>query len=158
MSRTHIALTFGAVALFVSGVGVGQKTGTSKFAKYRQPAYISIMDWKLLQARVESIAAGIPMNDGVGTADFYFDPDTNKVGAVVLVSASELEAEPAGKVRELLKASAEVFQAMARQNLPELGNQDFEIEFKAFGDKSKLGAGKGAYTYAEYTNGQLIMH
>jgi len=157
MRRKHIFLTLGAVGLFVSGVSVGQKAGTSKFRKYRQPAYISIMDWTLLQARVQSIAANLPMDDGIATPTFYFDPATDKVGAVVQVSASELEAEPAGKGREHLQESAEMARGIAHYYLPELANQDFEIEFRAFGDKAKE-AGKGYYTYAEYKNGRLIMH
>jgi hypothetical protein len=157
MRRTHIVLTLGAVGLFVGGVGVGQKAGASKFAKYQQPAYISLMDWTLLQARVQIIAGNLYMEDGIGYPDFYFDPHTNKVRALVIVSASTLEGEPAGKVRENLQESAEWAQATAHHYLPELAAQDLEIEFRALDGKAKE-AGKGYYTYAEYKNGQLIIH
>ena len=38
-----------------------------------------------------------------------------------------------------------------------LSNRDFVMEFRAFGDKVKE-AGKGYYLYAEYKDGELVMH
>ena len=74
-----------------------------------------------------------------------------------MVSAKQLEAEPAGQVRERLQDSAIFAQGLVHYYVQNLSAHDFVMEFRAFGDKAKE-KGKGYYMYAEYKNGELVMH
>jgi hypothetical protein len=74
-----------------------------------------------------------------------------------MVSAKQLEAEPAGEVRHQLHESAITAQGTVHFYVQNLSNRDFVMEFRAFGDKVKE-AGKGYYLYAEYKDGELVMH
>ncbi|MGA2631352.1 MAG: hypothetical protein ABSG54_14230 [Terriglobia bacterium] len=152
MRGPHVALAFGAVVLFVCGMAVGQRARPSKFAKYQEPASISGMDWLLLQAKVDQIKELFPLRTGISPPEFGFRPDGNKVVAISLVDAKRLQAEPAGEATASLKTSAMGAQAAVLYYVPELADKDFEMYFKTCCDKA------GFYTYAEYKNGQLVMH
>ena len=157
MHLPRIGLALGGFLLFLCGIAVGQKARPSKLTYYQQPASISKMDWLLLQAEVTSLKILLPYDNGIAPPSFSFDPDTNKVVAVAMVSAKQLEAEPAGEVRHQLQESAITAQGTVHFYVQNLSNRDFVMEFRAFGDKVKE-AGKGYYLYAEYKDGELVMH
>ena len=161
LRRPHGILALGAVVLFVSGAAVGQKARTSKFGKYRQAAYISNMDWLLMQAQVDVIREMVPTGTGIDAPSIYFDSKTDKVGAIALVDGKYLESQSAKSVRDNLEMSAARAWASVQHFIPDVAREDLEIEFRAFnfGDKSKRNEpGKDYYIFAGYKNRELIMH
>ena len=55
MRRSYVAVAVVIFVVFLSGVAVGQKTQTSKFAQFRVPANVSVLDWMLLQADIVAL-------------------------------------------------------------------------------------------------------
>jgi hypothetical protein len=158
--RPRFVLTLGACVLLAAGVVVGQRVRPSKFAKYQEPAFISRMDWLLMQAKVENISANWPMGN-ITLPNIYFDSRTNKVVAIALVNAERLGSETADSLRHDLEMSAIMAEGPVHELIPELTQQDFEMEFRALDLANKTGRnepGKDYYIFAEHKNGELILH
>jgi hypothetical protein len=155
MRRPRFILTLAACLLFVGGAAVGQKPRTSKFAKYHEPASISRMDWLLMQARLMTIS------DKMALPNLYFDSRTNRFVAIALVDGERLRRETADSLSHDLRMSAVTSGGPILSLIPEAAQQDFEMEFRALDFGNKAGRnepGKDYYIFAEYKNGELILH
>ena len=152
MRRSYIALSVAIIVVFLSGVAVGQRTQASKFTKYRVPANVSTLDWMLLQADIVQLRekAGYA-EDGIAPPRFFFDPKADKITALVTVDGNFLGRAPSASVREKLSRKAEGILLNLRISIPELSQQNFEVEFKNL-------TGGAPVDFGEYKDGNLVIH
>jgi hypothetical protein len=80
-----VVVIAGAV-LFASGIAVGQRAGTSKFAKYLRPSVRTEMDWITLDANVDAIRDSLPQSEGLSVPFTYFNAKENRPEAFVMIS------------------------------------------------------------------------
>jgi hypothetical protein len=157
MRRSRVVLAVAAILLFLCGVAVGQRAALSKFAKYQEPAFISRMDWLLMQARVDEIQGEVPAAANFSLRSIYFDSRTNKVRATALcLDEKRLELETVSSVRKDVEGLATFTEANIKPWIPELAQQDFEMEFDVLGGSKEKG--KPYYVFADYRNGEVIVH
>jgi hypothetical protein len=160
MRRPRFILSLGACVLFVAGVAVGQKARESKFNDYWEPRRISSMDWLLLQAQVDAVGQMVEEN-GIQAPNLYYDFRANKILAIALVDGKYLETQSAKSARDALHMRAAGAMASVSRYITNVTAEDFEMEFRAFDidNKAKRNEpGKIYYIFAEYKNGELILH
>ncbi len=153
MRRSYIGLAVVVLVVFLSGVAVGQKARTSKLAKYLAPVNVSQLEWMLLQADIVALRDYAGYSEGgIAPARFFFNPKADTVTAFVTVDGNFLNKEPSASVREKLSKRATTILFDLRISIPELSEQNFEVEFK------NLVGGGAPVDFAEYKNGKLILH
>jgi len=151
MRRSYIAVAV-IFVVFLSGVAVGQKTHASQFAKYHAPVNVSGLEWMLLQADIVALRDSVGYGEnGLAPARFFFHPETDKITAFIPVDGNYLGKESSASVREKLSKRAASILIDLRISIPELSEQNFEVEFKNL-------VGGAPVDFAEYKNGKLIIH
>jgi hypothetical protein len=152
MRRSYIALAVGIVLAFLSGVAVGQKAQVSKFAKYRAPANVSVLDWMLLQADMMAVRDHVLFDQsGIAPARFFFDPKPDEITAKVLVDGNFLGKQQSASVKGNLLRTAQGIYTDLNISMYELKEQNFEVEYKNL-------SGNGPVDFGEYRNGELVLH
>jgi hypothetical protein len=144
----------------VAGVAVGQKARASKFNDFWQPAHISDMDWRLLQAQVDAIRSTMEGN-GTIAPELYYDFRANKIGGIAIVDGKYLQSQSTKSVRDSLYIAAAICFSSVEAKITNVTAEDFEMEFRALDIGNKTGRnepGKHYYIFAEYKNGELILH
>jgi len=68
-------------------------------------------------------------SDGTTAPNIYFDWDANKVKAKILVDGKWLGSKPANELRGSLLADELIAFTYVQQRLPEVSEDDFEVEF-----------------------------
>jgi hypothetical protein len=150
MRLSRLALALGAVPVFVAGFSTGQNTQPSKFAKYREPAYITKMEWNLVHVNLAALQIKAE-SDGRSAPNTYFDWDANKVKAKVLVNGDWLGSKSANELRGMLLADERLAFTYVQQRLHEVSEGDFEVEFVNYSQK-------GTASFAEFKNGKLVLY
>jgi len=128
MRLSRLAFPLSTIPIFVAGFATGQSTQRSKFAKYREPAYITKMDWELMHVNLSALQIKAE-SDGTTAPNIYFDWDANKVKAKILVDGKWLGSKPANELRGSLLADELIAFTYVQQRLPEVSEDDFEVEF-----------------------------
>jgi hypothetical protein len=150
MRFSRLALTLGAVLIFVAGIATGQNIAQSKFAKYKEPAYINKMEWSLVHANLSALQVKAE-SDGRTAPNIYFDWKADKVKAKVLVNGDFLGSKSANELRGILMGDSIIAFTYVNNRLPEISEDDFEVEFVNYSQK-------GPASFAEYKNGKLLLH
>jgi hypothetical protein len=150
MRLSPLALALGTIPAFVVGFTTGQNTQASKFAKYRETAHITTMEWDLMQVNLAALQIKAE-SDGRSAPNIYFDWEANKVKAKILVNGGWLGSRPANDLRGMLLADERLALTYVQQRLPDVSEADFEVEFINYSQK-------GPATFAEFKNGKLVLH
>ena len=81
----------------------------------------------------------------------FFDQKADKITAFVKVDGNSLSKEPSASVREKLSRRATTILFDLKISIPELSQQNFEVEFKNLASGAPV-------DFAEYKDGKLILH
>ena len=99
----------------------------------------------------------MPAATGFSPSGIYFDSHTNKVRATALcVDEKRLGSETVSSVRKDVENLAAFTETYIKPLIPELAQQDFEMEFDVLGGSKETG--KPYYVFADYKNGEVILH
>lgn len=125
-SKTVVYLLVAGAALFVSGIAVGQRTGTSKFTKYLRPSVRTEMDWITLDANVDSIRESLPQSGGISIPFTYFNLKENRPEAFAMISV-KLMLAPVETVKAQISEAYHVTYSRLKNQIPELSEDDFVL-------------------------------
>ena len=150
MTLSRLALAFSSVLIFVAGFAFGQSTQRSKFAKYGENATITKMEWNLVQANLTALRLK-GESEGRTAPNIYFDWDAKKVKAKILVNGDWLGSKSATELTGILRGDGMLAMTYVTNLLPEVSAGDFEVEFVNYSHK-------GPTSFAEFKNGELILH
>jgi hypothetical protein len=136
--------------IFISGVAVGQRTPTFKFAKYLQPAVRDDMYMIALQVNVESIRESVPM-DGISIPDVFYNSSEHRPQASAFVSR-DFEKASLDEVRGKITERYYLSYSRLKNFIPELSEDDFVLTINRFTTDS---ANK---LFAECRHGNIVFH
>ena len=137
--------------IFVSGVAVGQRTGTSKFAKYLRPSVRTEMDWIALEANVDSIRSLVPRSEGIFIPQIYFNSKQDRPEAVVSISA-DFEKGSLDTIKSKITEMYYLAYYGLKNDVPELTEDDFVLTV------NRLTADSDRRLYAECKHGIIVFH
>src|SRR5215510_3482013 len=89
--KTRAFTIAGGLLLFASGLTLGQRTGTSRFAKYLQPLQIRGVDFVALEAMSTSFREQVPMDNDISIPSIWFNSKEDRMQASVLISPDHIE-------------------------------------------------------------------
>jgi hypothetical protein len=139
--------------LFTAGVVVGQRTQISTLQRYlAAAAKPRVLDWMLLQGEINALRDYAGYGDsGIAPPRFFYDEKTDMLTAFEVVNGNMLGKQPSGAVRDKLSETARHILTDLRISIPDLPEQNFQVEFKNL-------VGDGPVDFGEYKNGKLILH
>jgi hypothetical protein len=155
MNFRHFILVPAGIALFTTGVVIGQVSERTKFSKYQTPANITKLDWILMDANIEMLRDLMPDETGIGVPHVYFDSAKRKICGIALVNPDILKNESANSLRAILLSRALTVKGQAAHDMPEIDERDIEVEFRSW----RIGPNQPPfYVLAEFKNGELMIH
>jgi hypothetical protein len=125
-SKTRLSVVVAGVALFTSGIAVGQRAGTSKFAKYLGPSVRTEMDWITLEASVDAIRDKVPQSGGIWIPVTYFNAKENRPEAFAMIS-TKLMLEPVETAKAQISEAYYLTYYRLKNQIPELSEDDFVL-------------------------------
>ncbi len=140
-----------SAVVFASGVAVGQRTSSSKFAKYLRASGRTEMDWIALEANVDSIRDSLPLSEALWTPVIYFDAKQNLPGASVVIS-SKLATSTLEDVKAHISETYYATYSRLKAAIPELSEDDFVLRVlrPTLDPNHKL--------FAECRHGNIVFH
>jgi hypothetical protein len=137
-----------AIALFASGVAVGQRTPASKFDKYFHPSLRTEMDSLALETTVDLILGSLPYRNGLSIPKTVFDYKQNRVQAWAL-SSSDFEKAPIETVKAEIIALYRLELVHLKASIPELSEDDFVLS---------VNRDSNFQPFAECKHGNIVFH
>ena len=154
-------VTVAAALIFVSGVAVGQGTGTWRTGKYKylMPSDATKLRWNFLSIQVQQIQQTLdvleelelPNHAGVPT--FSLNPKTGRVQVLLTAHGNWVDKASMAEVQKSLKDEAENTRDLLKFYMRELSDADIEISFS----KVNTQTGEIVNDFAEYKNGELTI-
>jgi hypothetical protein len=132
--------------IFASGVAVGQRTSASKFAKYLRPSVRSELEWKTLEADVDSIRGSLPYRKGISIPEHYYKEDRLQARAVI---SPDFEKAPLETVKGQLLGVYGLEYVHLKSAIPELSEDDFVLSVYRASDFQ---------LFAECKHGNIVFH
>ncbi len=152
MTYSRLAMVLSALALFLSGVAIGQGTKPSALEGYDRIGSASLMDIITLRINQDIIRDSLPIEDGVGIAKVYYEPKLKKLHVWAPVY-KELDKKPLDEVRSLLLSRAHNALGSALGQIEGLSSADFEMTFHRFDTQSE----KHWSVFAEFRDFKLVL-
>jgi hypothetical protein len=139
------------IAVFGTGIAVGQRTSTSKFAKYLRPGYRTDMALITLEANLNLVRGMVPLSEGISIPQIFFNVQANQPQASAYIS-SDFENASLDSVKSKITEKYYFSYFELKQSIPELSEDDFVlrvIRYTTDPDK-KL--------FAECKHGKIVFH
>ena len=156
MRLRFLVASFGAILIFSSGVAVGQKAASSRFEKYEGPARLSEMEWRLVQANLETLRGQLEFTPGIGLPFLYYDHIAGQVKASSRVNEKYLGEQKISEVQERLLSAALQAQVDAGGFFPEVEeypDPGFEVEFYSI----RAGPSR-RFVFAEFKQDEIVLY
>jgi hypothetical protein len=149
-SKTLVYVVVAAAALFASGIAVGQRAVTSKFAKYLQLGNRTEMDLVALEVDMNLIRASVPTEKGIFIPHVSFNYKEDRPEAAVYIS-SEFEKASLDTVKSEILTDYLMTYNYLKPLVPELTEDDFVLKVVRMNNpEHKL--------FAECRHGNIVFH
>jgi hypothetical protein len=154
MRPKHLVYAIAVSAVFfISGLAVGQRTSTSKFAKYLQPTTPPLMELITLEANIDRIRDSVPMdaNEGITIPQAVFDLKNDRLLASAAIYP-EFEKASLDSIKSRITTRYFGMYSDLKALIPELSADDFVLRITRFtvDPERKL--------FAECKNGTIVFH
>lgn len=154
MRPRHLVYAIAASAVFfMSGLAVGQRTSTSKFAKYLQPTTPTVMELITLEANMDRIRNSVPMDadEGITIPSAVFDLKNDRVMASALILPA-FEKATLDDIKARITTRYFGMYEDLKSLIPELSPDDFVLRI------TRLTADPERKLFAECKNGTIVLH
>ncbi|SRR5713226_5515755 len=150
-SKLLVCIIAASAAVFLSGIAVGQRTSSSKFAKYLRPANQTEMNVIEIDANMNAIRDRVQRGAHISIPQTRFNYTDDRPESLAEIS-TEFEKAPLDVIKyEILSAYSLAYDDL-KLSIPELSEDDFVL--KIYRHKSDSADKR----YAECKHGKIVFH